>query len=159
MAMINPFFKRVYFIYTVLMISSFFIPILFTGLMFVYHKEAMLQLEKFVLYLIFIFCVADLLLSNYLYKFLINSTKNAQELKEKAMRYQSAKILQAAVMLLAIDVASVFLFMTNEIFFIAIFPMGWFLFFMNRPSPDQFADDFELNPQERNQVFHRDFNI
>lgn len=101
----------------------------------------------------------DLLLSNYLYKLLINSTKNTQELKEKAMRYQSAKIVQAAVLIVAIDVASVLLFMTNEIFFIAIFPMCWFLFFINRPSPDQFADDFELNPQERNQAFHQDFNI
>lgn len=155
----NPYFNKINTIYKVLLGASIFVPMVFIGLSFTSKEndDYLVKLDKIVLYVIFFVCFVDLLLSILIYKLQINKVSENQSLIQKAKAYQSAKIVQAVLMVFATNLSSIFLFITNEKLFILIFPFAWFLFFKNKPSPEEMEIDFQLTPQEKNQIFSNDF--
>ncbi len=156
----NPYFKRINIIYMVLLASSLVMPMIFTGLLFVFEGEdPFIKFDKLIIFILIFISLADLFMSQFFYKLQTQKKIDSQSIIEKARTYQLAKIVQAGMMVFAANFAGVFLFMSGEKLFMVVFPLVWFLFVKSKPNPEQFVEDFQLAPDEEQAIFDRNFDV
>ncbi len=156
----NPYLRKLNIFYMFLLSFSLIVPMVFTGLSFAFEEdEPIIKLDKLMIYILIFVCLVDLFMSQFIYKLQTQKNHDSKSIKEKARTYQSAKVIQATIMLFAANLSGLFLFISGEKLFLVVFPLVWFLFVKNKTSVNQMIEDFQLTPNEKQAIFDRNFDI
>jgi small-conductance mechanosensitive channel len=87
--------------------------------------------------------------SAFVYRALVKTKLSAPDIKAKLDGYRQACIVQYAMLEFPVLLSVTFYLITADLLFAAFILTGIVIFMLNRPSKEQFINDFQLSEQEK----------